>query len=149
MDVPAPVTILINRKAFILTLLMYKVNSEGYVKVRRETFPVAVGMVGFPTKAGEYRVLGKTRTPDWAPPKWSGRDEDIIPYESPDNPFDGAFISFEDDIPKNDNEGQGIHGTKFDPQVGTRASHGCVRMLTKDVKYIYEKVPIGTLVLVY
>lgn len=148
MKTPAPATIVVDRKKFTLTLYTYK-SRLGRTRVKKYEFPVTVGRIGFATKAGEYRVVGKTTKPDWAPPAWSGKDSDIIPFEDPQNPFAGAFISFEDDDPDNNNEGQGFHGTKFDPEIGTRSSHGCVRMRTKDVLYIYDKVPLGTLVVIF
>ncbi len=62
----------------------------------------------------------------------------LIKFGEPGNPFYGGFISFH---PK---RGIGIHGTSFPPRVGTRSSHGCIRMRKKDILNIYDRVPIGT-----
>lgn len=35
----------------------------------------------------------------------------------------------------------GIHGTIFDDSIGSAASHGCIRMLSKDVAELYRIVP--------
>ncbi len=41
-----------------------------------------------------------------------------------------------------------IHGTPEEGLIGTPASHGCVRMLNKEVIEVFNQVPIGTLVVV-
>jgi lipoprotein-anchoring transpeptidase ErfK/SrfK len=42
----------------------------------------------------------------------------------------------------------GIHGTGQEYSIGTRASHGCIRMRVADVVNLYRKVSIGTPVLI-
>ena len=39
-----------------------------------------------------------------------------------------------------------IHGTNAESQLGTPASHGCVRMANEDVIDLYERVPVGSAV---
>ena len=41
-----------------------------------------------------------------------------------------------------------IHGTSEEGKLGTPASHGCIRMKNKDVIDLYNKVEVGTLVLI-
>ena len=41
-----------------------------------------------------------------------------------------------------------IHGTSEEGRLGTPASHGCIRMKNKEVIDLYNKVAIGTLVLI-
>ena len=41
-----------------------------------------------------------------------------------------------------------IHGTSEEGRLGKPASHGCIRMKNKEVIELYEKVKIGTLVLI-
>jgi|TARA_B110000914_G_scaffold211037_1_gene210717 lipoprotein-anchoring transpeptidase ErfK/SrfK len=41
-----------------------------------------------------------------------------------------------------------IHGTSEEGRLGTPASHGCIRMRNKEVIDLYNKVAIGTLVLI-
>jgi len=41
-----------------------------------------------------------------------------------------------------------IHGTRHEDQVGQPASHGCVRMRNADVADLFERVPVGTEVLI-
>ena len=38
----------------------------------------------------------------------------------------------------------GIHGTPVPSSIGTRASHGCIRMYIPDVERLYRQVEIGT-----
>ena len=40
--------------------------------------------------------------------------------------------------------GVGIHGTGMEWSIGTRASHGCIRMRVADVIDLFGRVPIGT-----
>ena len=37
-----------------------------------------------------------------------------------------------------------IHGTNAESQLGTSASHGCVRMGNLDIIDLYDRVPVGT-----
>ena len=39
-----------------------------------------------------------------------------------------------------------IHGTNQEEQIGTPASHGCIRMKKSDVAELYDLVPLGTAV---
>jgi len=39
-----------------------------------------------------------------------------------------------------------IHGTNQEWVIGTRASHGCIRMYNKDVRELFPQVPLGTMV---
>ena len=41
-----------------------------------------------------------------------------------------------------------IHGTSEEGKIGTPASHGCIRMLNNDIIELYEKIKIGTKVLI-
>ena len=41
-----------------------------------------------------------------------------------------------------------IHGTSEEGRLGNSTSHGCIRMKNKDVIELYEKIRIGTLVLI-
>jgi lipoprotein-anchoring transpeptidase ErfK/SrfK len=113
---------------------------EGDGFERKQVFTVAVGAKGTATPRGVYAVVAKSRTPAWDNP--ATPEYDPIDYEDPENPFAGGFISLSGGL------GVGIHGTKFPPQVGTRASHGCVRMEVKDFKSIYDRVKVGTVVVV-
>lgn len=89
-----------------------------------KTYPVAVGTPSTPTPVGEYRVVFKGK--NWGPsygPRWLGLD---VPW--------GVY---------------GIHGTNKPYSIGRHMSHGCIRMLNRDVMDLYELVPLGTKVTIY
>jgi lipoprotein-anchoring transpeptidase ErfK/SrfK len=44
--------------------------------------------------------------------------------------------------------GVGIHGTAESWSIGTRASHGCIRMHVPDVIDLFGRVPVGAAVLI-
>lgn len=147
-----PVFITIDRVRFQLRLYRAK---GGSVSVHE--YPIATGVAGRETPPGEYRVVGHSRTPDWLAPPWAEAVDElgvpiagrVFPFESPHNPFAGGFISLDDGDPDNDNSGIGIHGTKFDPRVGTQASHGCVRVRTEDFLRIYGRALVGSVVVIF
>ena len=63
-----------------------------------------------------------------------------IPGGAPDNPLKARWMGVAN--------GVGIHGTAEDWSIGTRASHGCIRMHVSDVIDLYPRVPVGTPVLI-
>lgn len=46
-------------------------------------------------------------------------------------------------------DGYLIHGTPDAASVGTAATHGCLRLLPDDLRYLYTHVPVGTPVYIY
>ncbi|HWH44282.1 MAG TPA: L,D-transpeptidase family protein [Thermoleophilaceae bacterium] len=107
------------------------------------TYRVAVGAAGFETPRGIRRVLWKQVDPPWHAPNrpWAGAFAGkTIPSGDPRNPLKARFIALGDGI--------GVHGTSEEWSIGTRASHGCIRMRVRDVKRLYPKVPVGTPVLI-
>ena len=135
-----PRLIVVDREEFKLDLYRWKVRKRQYERVR--TFPVTVGKIGHETPHGMYFVQGKSRTPDWKVPPDPDYDRGswgrIYKFGEPGNPFAAGFISL-----GGPESGIGLHGTSFDPQVGTASSHGCVRMQTEDLLKIYEHCHIG------
>ena len=41
-----------------------------------------------------------------------------------------------------------IHGTRHEDKIGTPASHGCIRMTSVDLIQLFERVPVGTEVVI-
>jgi lipoprotein-anchoring transpeptidase ErfK/SrfK len=126
-------------------LVMWRKTSKGhYVKSK---YMVAIGKVGDETPAGAYFVDARNRKPDWRVPPHKDYPPEvwgtIVPFEAPNNPFAGGFISI------SGGEGVGIHGTKFDPKLGTSASHGCIRMAVADLNKIWSRITIGTPVIIH
>jgi len=116
------------------------------------TFPVTIGTSGWETPAGLTKVIGKVKSPNWYPPE-SIRNEarqegkelpEFIPGGTPDNPlgdyslrldFPGSYL---------------IHGTNAlgISSIGSRSSHGCIRLYPEDIEQLYNKVTLETPVLI-
>jgi lipoprotein-anchoring transpeptidase ErfK/SrfK len=108
-----------------------------------KSYPIAVGMAGLDTPAGLYAIHDKQVDPAWHVPtsSWAGSlAGSTIPGGAPDNPLRARWLGIAD--------GVGIHGTNEDWSIGTRASHGCIRMHVADVIDLYPRVPVGTPVLI-
>ena len=87
------------------------------------SWPVAVGKSETPTPLGVFRIAGRFTTEP------SG--------------FGTRFLRL--DVPWGI---YGIHGTNCPGSIGTRASHGCIRMFTRDAERLYKLVPNGTTVVI-
>lgn len=46
-------------------------------------------------------------------------------------------------------DGYAIHGTNAPSSIGQSVSHGCVRLLNRDIAWLYDAVPVGTPVFIY
>lgn len=95
-------------------LLSFYRNGKVYRK-----YPVAVGDPDTPTPIGEWRIAHKGG--NWGNGfgvRWLGLN---IPW--------GVY---------------GIHGTNKPWSIGTRASHGCIRMFNSHVVELYDLVKLGT-----
>ena len=107
-------------------------------------YPVGVGKYG-KQWAGTTRISGKYRNPAWSPPAEVKRDKpqlpDVIPGGSPRNPMGVAAMTLAGGE-------YAIHGTNVPGSVGGFVSYGCIRMLNPDITDLYERVSIGTTVVV-
>ena len=109
----------------------------------RKSYGIAVGMAGLDTPAGRYAIQNKQVNPAWHVPNsaWAGSlAGQVIPGGAPNNPLRARWLGIAN--------GVGIHGTGQEWSVGSRASHGCIRMRVADVKDLYPRVPVGTPVLI-
>jgi lipoprotein-anchoring transpeptidase ErfK/SrfK len=101
-------------------------------------FPVGVGALRFPTPPGAYYVRSKAINPTWRNPgsPWSrGMPSYIGP--GPNNPLGTRALRL-------DRGALVIHGTPQPWSIGTRASHGCIRMKRPDIEKLFELVPEQT-----
>lgn len=102
-------------------------------------YDVAVGQDDWQTPTGEFTVLNKLENPAWQHPLTK---EEIPP--GPDNPLGTRWIGF-----WTDGQAQiGFHGTNQEDLIGEAVSHGCVRMRNRDIQVLYDKVNVGTQVVV-
>jgi lipoprotein-anchoring transpeptidase ErfK/SrfK len=109
----------------------------------RKSYGIAVGMAGLETPAGRYAIQNKQVNPAWHVPNsaWAGAlAGQVIPGGAPNNPLKARWLGIAN--------GVGIHGTAEDWSIGTRASHGCIRMHVSDVIDLFRRVPVGSPVLI-
>lgn len=107
-------------------------------------YPVAVGRIG-KQWSGTATIAGKYVNPAWSPPAEIKRDKpslpDVIKGGSKSNPMGTRALVLD--------RGQyAIHGTNAPGSIGTFASYGCVRMHNADIQDLYERVGVGTTVVV-
>jgi lipoprotein-anchoring transpeptidase ErfK/SrfK len=107
-------------------------------------YPVGVGRAGRQW-AGTSFIDGKHMKPDWAPPAAVRHDKpwlpSVIPAGSPRNPMGAAAMTL--------HGGEyAIHGTNQPTSIGGFVSYGCIRMFNQDIVDLYERVRLGTKVVV-
>src|ERR687890_259899 len=107
-------------------------------------YTVAVGRPGKQWQ-GKAQVNGKYVQPAWTPPAEVKADNpnlpEVIPGGAPNNPMGVAAMTL--------SGGEyAIHGTNRPESIGTAASYGCIRMLNEDVADLFQRVSLGTMVVV-
>ncbi|MDX6723877.1 MAG: hypothetical protein QOD44_2694 [Solirubrobacteraceae bacterium] len=108
-----------------------------------KSYGIAVGMAGLETPPGRYSIANKQINPAWHVPNsaWAGSlAGQVIPGGAPNNPLKARWMGIAN--------GVGIHGTAESWSIGTRASHGCIRMHVPDVIDLFRRVPVGAPVLI-
>ncbi|MGM4980026.1 L,D-transpeptidase [Hyphomicrobiales bacterium] len=122
---------------------------EGDNRARR--YGIGVGRDGFGW-SGVVKVGRKAEWPGWTPPPEMRVREAKKGHKLPafqeggeDNPL-GARAMY---LYRNGNDTAfRIHGTNQPWSIGLNMSSGCIRMMNKDVTDLYDRVPIGTKVIV-
>ena len=119
--------------------LYYVVGSGKAVR-----YPVGVGR---PDKQwfGQSAISGKYIKPAWSPPEEIIRDNPrisrLIPSGAPNNPMGAAALTLAGGE-------YAIHGTNRPGSVGGFVSYGCIRMLNSDILDLFDRVAVGTTVVV-
>ena len=107
-------------------------------------YPVGVGRAGMQW-AGTSTIEGKYIEPAWSPPESIRRENprlpDVIPSGSPHNPMGVAAMTLVGGE-------YAIHGTNDPASIGHFVSHGCIRMYNADITDLYQRVGVGTTVVV-
>jgi len=106
-------------------------------------YRVAVGQPAYPTPRGRFSIVSKQVNPTWSVPNspWAGElGGTTVVGGSAANPLKARWMGIVN--------GVGIHGTGEDASIGSRASHGCIRMHVGDVIDLFGRVPVGTPVLI-
>ncbi len=108
-------------------------------------YPVGVGRAGMQW-SGTAFIDGKYIQPAWTPPASIRGDyrrlPPVVPGGSSRNPMGVAAMTL---------SGGGeyaIHGTNAPGTIGGFVSHGCIRMYNEDIMELYNRVSIGTRVVV-
>lgn len=130
-----PGTIVIHTKERFL----YLVQGNG-VAIR---YGVGVGRDGFQWQ-GLLKVSRKQEWPDWRPPPEMIKRQPYLPRfmaGGPGNPLGARALYLGDTVYR-------IHGTNQPQTIGHAVSSGCFRLVNRDVIDLYDRVPVGTKVVV-
>jgi lipoprotein-anchoring transpeptidase ErfK/SrfK len=106
-------------------------------------YGIGVGRKGF-TWSGVEHVSRKSEWPDWTPPPEMIARQPYLPRwvgGGPGNPL-GARALY---LGSSDYR---IHGTNDPTSIGTQVSSGCIRLRNADVIDLYQRVSVGTKVVV-
>jgi hypothetical protein len=106
-------------------------------------YGVAVGMPAYPTPTGLFAIQTKQVNPTWTAPNspWAGEMAgQQVAGGAWNNPLKARWMGVDGSV--------GIHGTGLPWSIGTRASHGCIRMTVPDVIDLFRRVTVGTPVLI-
>jgi lipoprotein-anchoring transpeptidase ErfK/SrfK len=106
-------------------------------------YGVGVGRPGF-LWAGTKQVSQKREWPDWTPPPEMLQRRPDLPRHmegGPQNPLGARALYLGSSLYR-------IHGSNEPWTIGTNVSSGCIRMRNEDVMDLYERVRVGTKVVV-
>jgi lipoprotein-anchoring transpeptidase ErfK/SrfK len=107
-------------------------------------YPVGVGRAGKQWSGTSY-IDRKYVRPDWSPPAAVRHDHpglpNVVKGGSPRNPMGVAAMSLA-------GSEYAIHGTNQPGSIGHFVSYGCIRMYNEDIRDLYDRVSVGTRVVV-
>ena len=106
-------------------------------------YGIGVGREGF-TWSGVKTVERKAEWPDWTPPPEMIARSPYLPRfmaGGATNPLGARAMYLSGSFYR-------IHGTNAPGSIGSRATAGCIRMVNDDVIDLYDRVPVGTKVII-
>lgn len=118
---------------------LYLIENE----TRALRYGIGVGRDGF-TWTGLLKVTRKTEWPDWRPPPEMIERQPYLPRfmaGGPGNPLGARAMYLGNTVYR-------IHGTNAPETIGQAVSSGCFRLVNDDVADLYDRVPVGTHVIV-
>jgi lipoprotein-anchoring transpeptidase ErfK/SrfK len=118
---------------------LYLVEGGG----RATRYGIGVGRPGFEW-AGVKSITRKAEWPAWTPPPQMLQRRPDLPRHmvgGPDNPLGARAMYLGSSLYR-------IHGTNEPHTIGQAVSSGCIRMTNEDVTDLYERVRVGTKVVV-
>jgi lipoprotein-anchoring transpeptidase ErfK/SrfK len=131
----APGTIIVHTSERFL----YVVQPNG----RAIRYGIGVGRDGFQWQ-GLLRITRKQEWPDWTPPPEMIERQPYLPRfmaGGPGNPMGARALYLGTTIYR-------IHGTNQPHTIGSAVSSGCFRLVNRDVIDLYDRIPVGTKVIV-
>jgi lipoprotein-anchoring transpeptidase ErfK/SrfK len=118
---------------------LYLIESE----TRALRYGIGVGRDGF-TWAGLLKITRKTEWPDWRPPPEMIERQPYLPRfmaGGPGNPLGARAMYLGNTVYR-------IHGTNAPETIGHAVSSGCFRLVNDDVADLYDRVAVGSHVIV-
>jgi lipoprotein-anchoring transpeptidase ErfK/SrfK len=118
---------------------LYLVQGGG----RALRYGIGVGRDGFQWQ-GLVNITRKAEWPDWTPPPEMIQRQPYLPRfmaGGPGNPLGARAMYLGTTVYR-------IHGTNRPDTIGTAVSSGCFRLVNADVADLYERVPVGTKVII-
>ena len=106
-------------------------------------YGIGVGRDGF-RWSGTHRITAKKEWPSWTPPAQMLRRRPDLPRHMAgglDNPLGARAMYLGSSLYR-------IHGSNEPWTIGQAVSSGCIRMRNEDVTDLYERVKVGTRVIV-
>jgi len=129
-------------KAILVSLKQRKVYLYNGAKVQKK-YRCAIGTPGHPTPTGSFKIVAKRNRPTWVNPDPNGWGANMPARIAPGprNPLGTRALNL-------NASGIRMHGTYKVGSIGRAASHGCMRMLRKDIEDLYKRVSVGTPVII-
>jgi lipoprotein-anchoring transpeptidase ErfK/SrfK len=118
---------------------LYLVRDGG----RAIRYGIGVGRDGFQWQ-GLVQITNKKEWPDWTPPPEMIQRQPYLPRfmaGGPGNPLGARAMYLGNTVYR-------IHGTNRPDTIGTKVSSGCFRLVNNDVADLYDRVPVGTKVVI-
>ncbi|MFN3350292.1 L,D-transpeptidase [Pseudorhodoplanes sp.] len=131
----APGTIIVNTHDRFL----YLVQGDN----RAIRYGVGVGRDGFQW-GGVHRITRKQEWPDWTPPPEMIQRQPYLPRfmaGGPGNPMGARALYIGNTVYR-------VHGTNAPETIGHSVSSGCFRLVNSEIEDLYERVPVGTKIVV-
>jgi lipoprotein-anchoring transpeptidase ErfK/SrfK len=110
---------------------------------RAVRYGIGVGRAGFQWQ-GLLKISRKQEWPDWTPPDEMIERQPYLPRwmaGGPGNPLGARALYLGNTVYR-------IHGTNQPQTIGTAVSSGCFRLVNPDVIDLYDRIDVGTKVVV-
>jgi len=132
-DAPSRTGIVVN----IAEMRLFVFSRDGSKTVT--SFPIGIGDEGRDTPVGMFSVIEKIRNPAWHVPESIRKEKPYLPAvvpPGPDNPMGSHALRLSKQTVL-------IHGTNRPWGIGTRSSHGCIRLYQEDIARLFGMVKRG------